>query len=338
MIAATPTRQSDPATLLRQLTQPGAGDTNSEQKHADPTGERRARVEPAWPALDPAALHGLAGDIVAALDPTTEADPVAVLVDFLVSFGSAVGRGAWLQVGHDRHGANLFAVLVGETSKARKGSSRGGVNHLMERADEVWTTSRVQGGLSSGEGLIWAVRDPIEKNEPVKEKGHVTGYQTVTVDPGVQDKRLLCIEEEFSAVLKQTIRQGNTVSETMRRAWDGRGVLATMTKNSPARATGAHVSILGHVTRDELSRTLTDTETANGLGNRFLWFAVRRSKVRAFLPRLTEADAEELSDKVRTALTFAADVGEVTLDSAARTVWEAVYPEVSKGAPASSGP
>ena len=32
---------------------------------------------------------------------------------------------------------------------------------IMEVAEPVWNESRIVSGLSSGEGLIWAVRDPI---------------------------------------------------------------------------------------------------------------------------------------------------------------------------------
>ena len=51
-----------------------------------------------------------------------------------------------------------------------------------------------------------------------------------------------------------------------------------MVKNSPACATDAHISIIGHITRAELRRLLTQTESANGFGNRFNWLAVKRSK------------------------------------------------------------
>jgi hypothetical protein len=64
--------------------------------------------------------------------------------------------------------------------------------------DVGWTKNCNKSGLSSGEGLIWAVRDPIEKKEPIKRKGGcVEGYQTVIEDHGVEDKRLQVIEEEF---------------------------------------------------------------------------------------------------------------------------------------------
>jgi hypothetical protein len=81
------------------------------------------------------------------------------------------------------------------------------------------------------------------------------------------DKRLFVIEGEFANVLKVMAREGNTLSPVIRAAWES-GRLRTMVKNSPARATDAHISIIGHTTRDELRGLLTQTESANGFGNR----------------------------------------------------------------------
>jgi hypothetical protein len=215
---------------------------------------------------------------VRALDPHSEADPVALQVQTLVAFGNALGRTAHWRAEGDTHHLNLFAVLVGSTSKGRKGSSWGVIRNLPAQVEADWLAERVQGGLSSGEGLIWSCRDKIEKRESVKDKGRIVDYQMVEVDPGVADKRLLCYEPEYASVLKMLERQGNTLSTVVRQAWES-GNLRTMTKNSPAKATGAHISILGHVTAEEIRRYLSATEQANGFGNRFLWFLVRRSKV-----------------------------------------------------------
>src|SRR5690606_36461745 len=117
---------------------------------------------------------------------------------------------------------------------------------------------RVVHGLSSGEGLIWAVRDPIIQRQAVKEKGRVVDYEEVEVDPGVEDKRLLVVEGEFATALRVLGREGNILSAVVRNAWDT-GDLRTLTKNSPAKATGAHTSIIGPVTRDELLRNLDST-------------------------------------------------------------------------------
>src|SRR6266487_2574069 len=80
---------------------------------------------PEWPTMDEAAYQGLAREVVEAIKPHSEADPVAILIQFLALAGNAMGRTAYYLVEDDRHHMNLFAVLVGESSKARKGTSLG---------------------------------------------------------------------------------------------------------------------------------------------------------------------------------------------------------------------
>jgi hypothetical protein len=233
------------------------------------------------------AYYGLADDIVRVIEPASEADPAALLVQALVAFGNVIGRGAHFEDEADRHHGNEFAVLVGKTSKARKGTSWGRIARLYREAEEQWAVDRVQSGLASGEGLIFAVRDAVTRQERIREQGQVR-HEAVEADPGIEDKRLLVLEPEFANVLKHTERIGNTVSEILRNAWDGRD-LSAMTKNSPARATGAHISLIGHVTSDELRLYLTETEMANGFGNRHLWIYADRSKR---LPEGGRVDAE----------------------------------------------
>ncbi len=112
-----------------------------------------------WPEpLLPEALHGLAGEMVQAMQPYTEADPAAHLAQLLVAFGNAVGRQPFFQVEEDLHFSNEFLVLVGATSKARKGTSWTPVRRALEAADASWA-ARVMPGLSSGEGVVHQVRD-----------------------------------------------------------------------------------------------------------------------------------------------------------------------------------
>jgi hypothetical protein len=197
---------------------------------------------PPWPVLADEAFYGLAGDIARSIEPHTEADPVAVLVNQLAAFGSAAGRGAFLRVGADHHYLKLNIALVGETSKGRKGQSWGHVRDIMHAADGDWAEERVLHGLSSGEGLIYAVRDRMERENKDGER--------VVIDPGVDDKRLLVLEAELAGVLKVMSREGNTLSPVIRQAWDD-GRLQVMTRNNPMKATGAHVSVVGHITKAE---------------------------------------------------------------------------------------
>src|SRR5262245_52159437 len=121
----------------------------------------------------------------------------------------------------------------------RKGTAADRIRGVLRAVDPVWDETRVMAGLSSGEGLISAVTDPVHESQPIKEKGVVVKYQDVMVDAGVSDKRLLVLETEFGGVLRVLEREGNKLSTLIRQAWD-HGTLATLTK-SPFRATGAHV-------------------------------------------------------------------------------------------------
>ena len=183
----------------------------------DEAGWGSPPVEQPWPQLAPDALHGLAGETVAAIAPHTEADPVAILAQYLVMAGNAAGRGASYRVGDTDHHLNLFAVLVGATSKSRKGTSADHVRKIMEAADSDWLHQRALSGLSSGEGVIWHLRDEIEG--PVKTgKGANVQYVNKVTDPGVDDKRLFVFESEFARVLTVLRRDGSTLSAVLRDA------------------------------------------------------------------------------------------------------------------------
>jgi Bifunctional DNA primase/polymerase, N-terminal/Primase C terminal 2 (PriCT-2) len=290
----------------------------------DDGGQHAQQDDVDWPIMAEQAFYGLAGDIVRAIEPHSEADPVALLIQILIVAGNMVGRAAYYQVESDRHYPNLFAALAGHTSKGRKGTAFGRVKNITSVADQVWTDNRIKGGLSSGEGFINEVRDRVEKWD-TKLKA------MVTTDPGVTDKRLMIVEAEFASTLSVTDRAGNTLSALIRKAWDG-NTLETLTRSTPLRATNAHISIISHITTDELKARLTRTEMANGFANRFLFALVRRSKELPFGGNMSDSEflhfgellreklwccKGELSDEVFT--------GRVTMTDAAREKWASIY-------------
>lgn len=285
-----------------------------------------------WPtALPVEAKYGLAGDTVNAIEPHTESDPAALLLQLLVAFGNVVGRNAYYQVEGTKHYPNLFAVIVGESGKSRKGTSWGQIKRLFQQLDPTWTSGRIINGLSSGEGLIWAVRDAGCQITP-RTKNSGQSDNTETIDPGIQDKRLLALEPEFASVLKSIERQGNTLSPVIRNAWDD-GNLNILTKNNAAKATNAHISIIGHITDQELRRNLTQTESANGFGNRFLWVCARRSK---FLPdggSIESVNLHPLLVRLKNAVNYSKSPMRITMDVQARKLWHTVYRPLSEGKP-----
>ena len=149
-------------------------------------------------------------------------------------------------------------------------------------------------------------------------------------DPGARDKRRLIIEPEFAQILKVLAREGNTLSPVVRNAWDGKP-LQTIAKNAPVRATGAHIAIIGHITKDELLRFVSGTELANGFVNRFLLLAVRRSQELPFGGRLDGTQLERVRDATLAAVRFASLPRQLTFDLVARERWIEVYGPLSRG-------
>ena len=113
----------------------------------------------------------------------------------------------------------------------------------------------------------------------------------------------------------------------------GRANLSPLTKNNPLKATGSHISIIGHITRAELLRHLNDIEQSNGFGNRFCWFLVSRSKCIATPDGVPEEELIGLIEKVRDAVYFSRKVAEMRRDEDAEMEWQSVYPELSEGKP-----
>ena len=312
---------------FREHYEPGAYERNGYCENVDETEPQQASIpEPApWPTLAEEAYYGLPGDIVRTIEPHTEADPVAVLMNLLCAFGNAIGRGAYFRVGADEHHLKLNAGLVGPTSKGRKGMSEGHVRLLMRTVDKDWEEERVMSGLSSGEGLIHEVRD---ESWGVDDNGN-----PVLKDKGASDKRLLVSEPELARVLKVMTRDTNTLSPIVRQAWDG-GRLRVMTRTNPLKATDAHISIIGHISREELLRHLTETEAAGGFANRFLWLMVHRSKELPFGGEWDTVDTAPLVQWLSEALEFGKGAGEITWGSRQQTLGVrsmVAYPRASSG-------
>lgn len=273
----------------------------------------RAGAE-AWPTLRDEALHGVAGEIVRAILPHTEADPAALLMQTLATFGAIVGRSVAFTADGAEHHLNEFIGLTGDTAKGRKGTSWNHVRRVFEPIVPAFMQTNIAEGLSSGEGLIHATRDASADG----------------ADPGVADKRLLVIEGELGRPLAAMRREGNTLSAVLRCAWDG-GQLRVMTRANPIRSTGAHVSIVGHVTKLELLKLLSDSDTGNGFANRFLWVCSRRSKCLPDGGQIETVDFRPMLEKMGAAVDLSHTGIALTRDEEAGRLWHAVYPQLSEG-------
>jgi hypothetical protein len=210
-----------------------------------------------------AAFHGIMGEIVREIDPHTEANLAAILMQLLVGFGSMCGRGPHWVHESDKHRLNLYLCLVGNTADGKKGTSWGYPRRILTAVDESWS-NRIIPGINSGPALIEQVAD---------EETTRTG----SFLRGVPDKRVLMYESEFTRLLAIFARDSETLGMVLRQAWED-DCLAALSKKNPVRATGAHVSVVAHVTPEDLQANLSLNDIANGLGNRFLWVCTKASK------------------------------------------------------------
>ncbi len=274
-------------------------------------GDLDDRADQVWPELTPQALHGIVGDLVIDLEPNTEADPAALLVMLLVAAGNSIGAGPHVRVGGAAHPARLNAVIVGETSRARKGQAWADVRQLLAEADPRWCDERIMSGLGSGEGLIATVSDP-DDDDPQSSN----------------DRRLLVMEPEYARVLAVAGREGSTLSAIIREAWDT-GNLRVITRSNPLVATGANVSVLGHITIDELRRSLTATDAANGYANRFLYVLARRSKLLPSGPALDDEVTRRLGRALGDAIRQGRSIQRVQRTPGAEELWALMYHRIA---------
>ncbi|NCC04832.1 MAG: hypothetical protein EOM37_12525 [Proteobacteria bacterium] len=291
-----------------------------------------------WPRLEQAALHGIVGEFVDLATEGSEADPAAVLATTLVRFGVEAGSPdpnarPHIYVGESRHEPRIFGVVVGKSAKARKGTSGAPVTRLFAVPEGCMGAPKMApmnlGPLSSGEGIVYAVRDAQETWDDKEQQFKV-------IDPGVLDKRLFVQEEEFAAAINAGKRDGNTLSATLRALWDS-GTRSPMTKTSRTQCTNAHVGILAHITIDELAVSLSACDKLNGYANRFLWMLARRSKRVPRPRRMPDDKFIPIRNEIWQRLHLAHAAGQMRLTAAAGDLWDAEYDRLTEDRPGIAG-
>jgi hypothetical protein len=269
--------------------------------------------------------HGVIGDFMRRVEHETEAHPVALAGQLVAGIGSCIGRGPHAVVGRTMHYPNLFVSIVGNTGAGRKGTGGDIVTDCLRPADPEWATWCQSPNLVSGEGVIDALRDPVVKMV-AKKGGGPDDFEQVTVDPGVIDKRLLITCTELASAFKAAARENSILSQTLREAWDGK-TLRTMAKNCARTATDPHLSIVGHITRQELVKVARESDVYGGTFNRFLWLLSERARL---LPH--GGDLDDLGTvpaRIGDVIAFARGVGRLRRSPAADRLWEDVYAELT---------
>lgn len=273
-----------------------------------------------WPEpMTQDAFYGPLGEFVLRAAEQSEASAEALLAMHLSAVSAAMHPNTAAKAGDAFHPIRLNTILIGETAEGRKGTAGKVAENVIRQADDIFLEHIVE-GLSSGEGLLYQIRDEVKKWS-AKDQDHVT------TDKGVTDKRLLVVETEFGSTLRMLEREGNSLSGMVRRAWDlsSQATLTTLVKNAPTKATGAHVVIAGHVTRDEFLHYVTRTELVNGFANRFLWFAVKRKHLLPFGDEIDPQLVTDFAEEVRKTSAWTRLDHRMNWAHDTRAAWEAAY-------------
>jgi hypothetical protein len=263
-----------------QPSQPGAtqrvnGHAAGSVQVSDQNEDEEIHVVP-WPDRIPLSeMYGLVGDFVRLLAPHTEADPTALFLSILVVFGHVIGRDFFFRIGSQNHCGNLGLFLVGPTASGRKGTAASDARATCTVGDLVSGLGNVVYGVSTGEGLITQIRDPIIQKVYDSKAGKSVERE---IDPGVKDKRLLIQIDEASQLFAVMRRSGNTLSPVARHLFDN-DYAESPTKTSPVKVrSGAHVSWLVSSTQPELIDNVGSLDAENGFLNRFMFACSIRSK------------------------------------------------------------
>ncbi|HLS76651.1 MAG TPA: DUF3987 domain-containing protein [Nocardia sp.] len=299
---------SQPARPLRALPDPGEFDTRA--------GAAVAQARSWLPTLDEAAFDCYLGYVVRQIEPTSEADPVAILASLICATGVHLGRRPHVRAGDDAHPLLVWPMVIGKTNTGKKGSSWSAAKRLIAEADGEFAVNNIKSGLTSGEGLAqrFAINDEDDDAD----------------SSGPSDLRLLAFENEWGGVMAKMKREGNSLSQILRAAWEG-GDLSTLTVNARV-APESHVGVLAHITPEEFRAKLSDADMAGGTYNRFLPLAVAWSKAlpdsQGADPGMTLSLAAGLADRLNTG----GQLGLLDLGDQARGLWRELYLEFNTDA------
>lgn len=272
------------------------------------------------PVVSSAMEYGLVGRVMKEATEGTEVHPAAAGLAFLTFAGVSLGRTRYVRIGNDLHHTRIYGAHVARTSVGGKGMAIATTRRIRcacERGHGVLSPicgNYHDGGLSSREGLAYAIRDP---SDELGKDGNPT-------DPGVTDKRLFVIEEEFANVLEQSKRDGNTLSAALRTAWDG-GDLAPLTKTNRTRATAPHIGIHACITPGELAVCLQSREITNGFANRFLFVFGERQGIVPFPRTSPDETINGFAKELQEAIAHASFGGAVEASEDARAIFRKFY-------------
>ncbi len=275
------------------------------------------------------AFYGPLGEYTRRNEKRVEIDSLSLFLQLLTVVGNVIGRRGYTKGGPDRHNPNLFTLIVGDTSIGKGGS--GTVATELGDAIDPGFETRTAYNVGSARALVQLVSDGLKKTEKRSTKDGVREYVKV-IQEEVIDKRLLLFFPEMRATLVAQGRNGATLKDELKNAWDGR-TIENNTKDGRDRATNPHIGLIGHITPYDLRDLATRADVGNGYFNRFLITVARHERSLPFT--VEPPDCQNLLAQIAGAIKALGPVSQPgkELDWAddARDEWAAFYDAARQG-------
>ena len=272
------------------------------------------------------AFYGPLGDFTRLSADGIEADPLTLYAQLLTIAGHLIGRRAKCMGGDSEHHCNLFTLIVGD-SAVGKGGTWNRARRFFEAVEPSFL-KLYHSDVQSAPALIRLVTDEVRRPSNGKKNSGAT-YEVCI--PAVTDKRCLIINQEMQSILTAKGRNGATLGQTMKNAWDGE-TLENNTKDQRGRATHPHVSLIGHITPMEFAEALSSSkcDRSNGFYNRM--FVVVAKKRRSLPHGSLWPECTDLIKRVKDALEALGpadplpdEIPCLEFDDEAKALWEPFY-------------
>jgi Protein of unknown function (DUF3987) len=134
-------------------------------------------------------------------------------------------------------------------------------------------------------------------------------------------------------VLVRMRRDGNTLGQIQRDAFDCRPLRTLTRKHSKLTATGHHIVVVGHITPGEFRSTLQDSDLSGGTVNRMLICLSRRSRLHSRLGNLPSGVVTEAGKLFAAAYKSAVQLGEIQFTDQFWKSWEGAYKGLNSDRP-----
>ncbi len=139
-------------------------------------------------------------------------------------------------------------------------------------------------------------------------------------------------DHELASVLRVAHREGSTLSELLRKAFDGELLKNRTRKHGELIASRYLLAALASITATELRQLLDTVSIENGLGNRLLWLWSELTTMLPFGASIDRVRVAAIGDRIADAIASMLDREySIVEDSPAGDVWESFYRRRRRG-------